>query len=97
MITLAALNQLPHLFQSVVFAGVPFTGGISFLPDLTTGEPIGLNRRILSPEILGSFPSVYSLFPLLSEDLPHERKGTIDGSGFLLGLHMEEEQLGSVS
>lgn len=49
LITLAALNQMPHVFQSVVFVGVPFTGGLSFLPDLTVGEPVGLNREILFP------------------------------------------------
>jgi pimeloyl-ACP methyl ester carboxylesterase len=64
LITLALLNQHPEYFQSVVFAGVPFAGGVGFLPDLHTGIPVGLNRKILSPAVLMTFPSVYALFPL---------------------------------
>lgn len=63
LLTLALLNRRPEIFHSVVFAGVPFAGGIGFLPDLHVGTPVGLNRRILAPEVLFSFPSVYSLFP----------------------------------
>lgn len=69
LVTLALLNRHPELFSSVVFAGVPFKGGIGFLPDLHSGTANGLNRRILSQEILASFPSVYCLFPERSDSL----------------------------
>ena len=67
LITLPVLNESPEIFHSVVFAGVPFVGGIGFLPDLAEIHPTGLNSRVLSPEVLGTFPSVYSFFPLAKE------------------------------
>ncbi len=69
LITLAVLNRNPELFHSVVFAGVPFAGGIGFLLDLHAGTSVGLNGKILSPLVLASFPSVYTLFPEKSEAL----------------------------
>lgn len=63
LITCAVLNRDPSLFQSVVFAGVPFQGGIAFLLDLHKGTRTGLNAKILSPDVLFSFPSVFTLFP----------------------------------
>lgn len=64
LITFAALNRRPDLFHSVLFAGVPFGHNISFLEDMQIGTATGLNRRILSPNVLFSFASIYSLFPL---------------------------------
>ena len=64
LLTLALLNRRPDLFQSVVFAGVPFAGGIGFLPDLHSGTAVGLNRKLLAPEVLFTFPSLYTLFPI---------------------------------
>ena len=64
LLTLAAMNRHPEMLHSVIFAGVPFSGGIGFLPDLHTGTDTGLNSKILSPEVLFTFPSLYSLFPL---------------------------------
>jgi hypothetical protein len=43
--------------------GVPFDTGISFLQDLHTAPPTGLNHRILSHRVLFSFPSAYTFFP----------------------------------
>lgn len=63
LITLSVMNRRPELFKKVVFAGVPFKGCISFLEDMTHGKPVGLNRSVLSPAVLFTFPSVYSLFP----------------------------------
>ena len=57
------MNRRPELFDRVVFAGVPFRGCISFLQDMTHGKPVGLNRSVLSPGVLFTFPSVYTLFP----------------------------------
>ncbi|MCE9499110.1 MAG: alpha/beta fold hydrolase [Leptospira sp.] len=66
LITLSVLNKRPQLFHSVVFVGVPFAGGIGFLPDMHDGVPTGLNKKILSPEVLFTFPSTYSLYPISS-------------------------------
>lgn len=63
LITLSVMNRRPELFDRVVFAGVPFRGCISFLQDMTHGKPVGLNRSVLSPAVLFTFPSIYTLFP----------------------------------
>ncbi len=62
LITRAAMAQKPELFHSVVFAGVPFAGGIGFLLDMHAGNPTGRNERILSPEVYFTFPAPYTLF-----------------------------------
>ena len=72
LIALAALNRGPENFRGVVFVGVPFAGGIGFLPDLHLGSDNGLNSRILSWEVLGTFPSTYTLFPGMSSALTDE-------------------------
>ena len=72
----AALNRRPDLFHSILFAGVPFSHCISFLEDIHAGTAIGLNRRILSPKVLFTFPSRYSFFPL---DAPHS--GLVEPNG----------------
>lgn len=62
LVTMAVLNRNPGWFEKVFFAGAPFRGGIGFLVDLHAGEPAGLNRKLLAPEVLFTFPSVYTLF-----------------------------------
>jgi pimeloyl-ACP methyl ester carboxylesterase len=64
LITLAIVNRRPAMFRRVIFAGVPFTGGIGFLPDVAVGSTTGLNSRILSAAVMGSFPSMYAFLPL---------------------------------
>jgi pimeloyl-ACP methyl ester carboxylesterase len=68
LITLVLLNKRPELFQKVVFVGVPFYGGIGFMEDLHIGIPNGLNHKILSPEVLFTMPSVYTLFPIETKE-----------------------------
>jgi pimeloyl-ACP methyl ester carboxylesterase len=68
LITFAALNRRPDLFHSVLFAGVPFGHSISFLGDMHVGTATGLNPRILSPLVLFTFASIYSLFPTNERD-----------------------------
>lgn len=63
LISFVALNRSPDLFHSVLFAGVPFSPGISFLEDMHAGTATGLNKRILSPQVLFTFVSRYSFFP----------------------------------
>ncbi len=78
LITMALMNRRPELFQSVVFAGVPFTGGIGFLPDLQDGVATGFNSRILSPYVLATFPSVYTFFANTPDILVGERPDFFD-------------------
>lgn len=75
LITLAALNRRPDLFSHVVFAGVPFAGGVGFLEDLHAGVANGLNRTILRPSVLWTFPSVYTLQPLTAADELEDGEG----------------------
>jgi pimeloyl-ACP methyl ester carboxylesterase len=74
LLSLALLNRHPEDFEQVAFAGVPFGGGVGFLQDLTVGTKTGLNKRTLSPRVLGTFPSVYAFFPL-------DGHGLVDASG----------------
>lgn len=66
------LLQSPHLFAQVIYAGVPFAGNIGLLPDLHQGISVGFNRHILRPQVLSSFPSTFSFFPLENQHLLDE-------------------------
>lgn len=73
LITFALLNKRPGMIHSAIFAGkfykrsqssgVPFGQGIGFLKDLHIGTSTGFNSKILGPEILFTFPSLYNFFP----------------------------------
>lgn len=63
LIAFIALTRRPDLFHSVLFAGVPFSGSVSFLRDMHAGTSTGFNKRILSPQVLFTFTSPYVLFP----------------------------------
>jgi len=63
LITLVALNKRPELFQSVLFAGCPFSSGVGFLQDLHAGTQTGTNKDILSPQVLSTFSSFWVFFP----------------------------------
>ncbi|MBC7474219.1 MAG: hypothetical protein H7263_07985 [Candidatus Sericytochromatia bacterium] len=64
LLTMAAMQADPELFDTVFFVGTPFAGGVGFLDDLHQGVSTGTNSKILSPEVVASMPSTYSLFPL---------------------------------
>lgn len=49
--------------RQVFFVGVPFQGALRAILDLINGSPFGLNKTLLSPKAMGSFPSVYYLLP----------------------------------
>lgn len=76
LIAFAAVNRRPELFHSVLFAGVPFGPSISFLEDMHSGTANGFNSRILSPQVLFTFPSIYTLFPADSKE-----SGLADSNG----------------
>lgn len=67
--------------RRVVFAGVPFVGGVAYLGDMHLGAATGLNRRLLAPPVQLSFASVYSFFPL-------GRKRLLDQNGDAFELEM---------
>lgn len=53
--------------KRAVFVGTPFGGGPGIFDDLFVGTPMGLNRELLSPEALFTFPSAYQLLPPRSD------------------------------
>jgi len=63
MITLAVWNRRPELIDRVVFAGVPFRGGVGYLEKMMIGVPISLNKSLLTPHVLFTHTSVYSFYP----------------------------------
>lgn len=63
LITMGLLRRIPQHIHSVLFAGVPFGAGITFLEDLTHGSKLGLNSSLLSSEVMFSFPSSFTFFP----------------------------------
>lgn len=69
LITLAALHDGLRGVERVLFAGSPLRGGVGFLEDLHAGTRTGLNRGVLSPAVLATFPSVYAFFPLAGAKL----------------------------
>ena len=79
LIGFVALNRRPDLVHSVLFAGVPFGPLTGFLEDMHAGTAVGLNRRILSPEVLFTFVSPYCLFSLTptESDLEDENGNNI--------------------
>lgn len=60
LIALAAYNTHPQLFHSSLFCGGMFAGGFGFYPTNTDGFPIGLNKTFLGPNVVHTFPSMYS-------------------------------------
>ena len=82
LVAYAALGQRPDLFRCLVLAGVPLHGGIGFLEDLHSGKKEGLNSHILSPNVLATFPSVYSFFGLDDNRLVEADGRRIDADMF---------------
>ncbi len=101
LISFVALNRRPNLFHSMLFAGVPFGSGISFLEDMHVDTATGLNRRILSPKVLFTFVSRFCLFPspgmvsgLEDQDgnsIPHDWYSAEDWERRKLGVFSLEE------
>ncbi len=86
--SMGGMLALAHLLAAgdaairrVVFAGVPFVGGVGYLADMHLGAATGLNRRLLAPPVQLSFASVYSFFPLRPKRL-------LDRNGEALELEM---------
>lgn len=52
------------LVSKAVLAGGPFLGSAKMFRDMDLGSPLLLNKSLLSPEALCSFPSSYQLLPI---------------------------------
>lgn len=63
LIALSVWIRRPDLIDRVIFAGVPFRGGIGYLDNMFLGTPIAANPAMLSPEVIFSHPAVYSFYP----------------------------------
>ena len=63
MLALALLARGGDDIARLALVGSPLRGGIGFLPDLHDGVPVGLSGSLLAPEVVATFPSVYSFFP----------------------------------
>ncbi len=63
LVTMLAVQKCPEKISSVVFAGVPFRGAPGLFRDLFFGAPTNLNRALLSPEALWTFPATWQLLP----------------------------------
>lgn len=63
LIGLGLLNAQPEAIADVVFAGVPFEGGIGLLQELHAGNRVGLNNQVLGPAVVATFAAAYTFFP----------------------------------
>ena len=62
MLSIALIARGSQDVASLTTVGSPLQGGVGFLPDLHTGASIGRNGKLLAPEVLATFPSVYGFF-----------------------------------
>ena len=64
LISFAALNERPDLFHSVLFCGVPFGPGASYLRDMHKYgvQTYGINSEILKPDVLATHSSYLTFF-----------------------------------
>lgn len=58
---MAAVHHVPHLVHSILFAGGPLRGGPGLMPDLHLGTMNAMNKEILNPKVLFTFPSLYTI------------------------------------
>jgi hypothetical protein len=79
----AALNQHPELFHSVIFAGGPFKSNINVYLKLLFGDIAGRNKRVLQTSVGFSFPSALMFLPTLEEYADDDIGFIYDTSGLL--------------
>ncbi len=63
MLSLALLAHGSTDIAKLALVGSPLRGGIGFMPDLHDGVSVGLSGSLLGPDVIATFPSVYSFFP----------------------------------
>lgn len=100
-LVLSVLNRKPDLASKVIFAGVPFRGGIGFMRDLVEGVSTGLNPEIASPCVVSSFIGVYTFFPrgesFDTEDVLRDGQGRKIAFRFFNASDWENYELGPYS
>ncbi|TGL67872.1 lipase/acyltransferase domain-containing protein [Leptospira kmetyi] len=100
-LSLSVLNRRPDLVSKVVFAGVPFRGGIGFMEDLISGVSTGLNPEITSACVVSSFHSVYTFFPregsFDTKEVIKDAEGKILPFRFFNATDWEKYELGPYS
>lgn len=52
-----------NTIRKIFFVGTPFKGASKVLLDLEYGSKLGMNKSLLSPYAIGTFPSIYYLLP----------------------------------
>ena len=64
LLSLVALNERPDLFHSVLFCGVPFGPGCSYVEDMHTHgkQKYGLNTTMLRPDVMCTHASYLAFF-----------------------------------
>jgi hypothetical protein len=69
LLAYATLNGAPNLAHSVCYCAAPFNANSSFMADLCFGKSTGLfNKKHLSASVVSSFPTLYTLLPLLPSE-----------------------------
>jgi hypothetical protein len=55
--------------DAVVLAGVPYRGSMTTFRNMNYGRSIGLNKALLTPEAVSSFPASYYILPAPGSDV----------------------------
>lgn len=64
LVDLALRTEDAGEIEGVLHAGVPFGEGVSFLPDMTNGEPILWNSVLVGPSVHLSWAAPWAYFPI---------------------------------
>ena len=57
------IKEHPENVNKVVYVSVPFQPGVSYFDDVNEGASVGLNKHLLSKDVLFSHPASYLLMP----------------------------------
>lgn len=57
------IKEHPENVSKVVYVSVPFQPGVSYFDDVNDGKPTGLNKTLMSKEVIFSHPASYLLMP----------------------------------
>ena len=57
------IKEHPENINKIVYISVPFQPGVGYFDDVNEGVSIGLNKKLLSKEVIFSHPATYLLMP----------------------------------
>jgi pimeloyl-ACP methyl ester carboxylesterase len=57
------IKEHPENIEKIVYVSVPFQPGVSYFDDVNEGKPTGLNKSLMSKEVIFSQPASYLLMP----------------------------------